>query len=168
MCALRGLISARGRCSNGQGRDNARAEGECISRSRPLLHCPSAWVALIAISRRGLLIKWNYAMLCTCISFTHTDLIDWCYLYSELWRPINTRLALLGSALMPYGCCQCTCQVKSEVIVQLQLQESDLPPNCNPNHCVAIVPKLRFGALATPSKPYMYLKSEWLHCVTSL
>jgi len=42
LCALRGLISARGRCSSGQGRDNARAEGECISRSRPLLHCPSA------------------------------------------------------------------------------------------------------------------------------
>ena len=42
LCALQGLIRARGRCSNGQGQDNARAEGECISRSRPLLHCPSA------------------------------------------------------------------------------------------------------------------------------
>ena len=34
--------SARGQCSNGQGRDNAQAEGECIICSRPLLHCPSA------------------------------------------------------------------------------------------------------------------------------
>jgi len=41
LCALWGF-SARGWCSNGQGRDNARAEGECIIRSRPLLHCPSA------------------------------------------------------------------------------------------------------------------------------
>ena len=42
LCALRGLISARARCSNGQGQDNVRTEGECISHSRPLLHCPSA------------------------------------------------------------------------------------------------------------------------------
>ena len=35
-------FSARGRCSNGRGRDNARAEGECIICSRLLLHCPSA------------------------------------------------------------------------------------------------------------------------------
>jgi len=42
LCALQGLISTRGWCSNGRGRDNARAEGECISRSRPLLHCRSA------------------------------------------------------------------------------------------------------------------------------
>jgi len=42
VCALRDLISARGRCSNGQGQDNAQAEGECVIRSRPLLHRPSA------------------------------------------------------------------------------------------------------------------------------
>ena len=42
VCALQDLISARGLCSNGRGRDNARAEGECIIRSRPLLHRPSA------------------------------------------------------------------------------------------------------------------------------
>jgi len=42
VCALQDLISARGRRSNGRGRDNARAEGKCIIRSRPLLHCPSA------------------------------------------------------------------------------------------------------------------------------
>ena len=41
MCALRDLISARGRCSNGRGQDSAQAKGECIIRSRPLLHCPS-------------------------------------------------------------------------------------------------------------------------------
>jgi len=34
LCALRGF--------NAQGRDNARAEGKCIIRSRLLLHCPSA------------------------------------------------------------------------------------------------------------------------------
>jgi len=39
LCALRDLISLRGRCSNSWGWDNARAEGECISRLRPLLHC---------------------------------------------------------------------------------------------------------------------------------
>jgi len=39
LCVLQGLISARGWCSNGRGRDNAWAEGECIIRSRPLLHC---------------------------------------------------------------------------------------------------------------------------------
>jgi len=43
VCALRGLISAQGRCSNGQGRDNARAEGECIIRSRPLEEVLNHW-----------------------------------------------------------------------------------------------------------------------------
>jgi len=42
VCALRGLISAQGWCSNGQGWDNAQAKGECIICWRPLLHCPSA------------------------------------------------------------------------------------------------------------------------------
>jgi len=36
VCTLRDLISARGRCSNGRGRDNAWAEGECIIRSSAL------------------------------------------------------------------------------------------------------------------------------------
>jgi len=44
VCALWGLISAQGRYSNGRGRDNARARGECIIHLRPLLHCPSALI----------------------------------------------------------------------------------------------------------------------------
>jgi len=51
VCALQGLISARGRCSNGRGQDNARAEGECIIRSRPLLHCPSALTKPVMITK---------------------------------------------------------------------------------------------------------------------
>ena len=35
-------FSAQGQCSKGRGRDNARAEGECIIYPRLLLHCPSA------------------------------------------------------------------------------------------------------------------------------
>jgi len=34
-------FSARGQCSNGQGWDNAQAEGECIIHPKLLLHCPS-------------------------------------------------------------------------------------------------------------------------------
>ena len=40
--ALRGLASKRGQYSNGQGQNNALAEGECIICPRQLLYCPSA------------------------------------------------------------------------------------------------------------------------------
>lgn len=65
------------------------------------------------------------------------------YLCFELWRAVNTRLALLGSALMPYGCCQCACEVKSEVIVQLQLRTKC--PHFVLADCGSLIPRPGLG-----------------------
>ena len=53
MCALQGLISA-------QGRDNARAEGECISCSKQLLHCPSTLTKTVMHTKLVFLVLLTY------------------------------------------------------------------------------------------------------------